>query len=327
MAAAGPDLRTHYSANSRAKCKLCECKIVKGAWRFQLRVTDVVGRDTWQSAHAACFMHFVSDGAPLPNSTRSMPYYSVGTAVGWLQPPALTFPETDDGAAVTAARVAVSEDETANDAIETILPTAGLRDCLKGSVEAAIEGADILEPDDRQILDAFCFYQHLTPKYLAMMNASEAAETSLAQPAESGNPLRGKFTQYSPNSRAHCRDCQTLLEEGKVRVGAHVFSSSARHAGTSINYWCLPCMCAQPAIKRAARLYSDDLERILPGAGLLARFDIEMMCKILKIPLPSEAAMDAIAKAQVRGTRSGRKFGTWGASDEADHPGKRPRRS
>jgi hypothetical protein len=69
----------------------------------------------------------------------------------------------------------------------------------------------------------------------------------------------------APNSAAHCRDCQCRLNEGDVRVGAHVFSSSARHAGYGINYWCLECMCARPAIKRMARLNPTELEKVLPG--------------------------------------------------------------
>lgn len=57
-----------------------------------------------------------------------------------------------------------------------------------------------------------------------------------------GGPLKSKFTQYSPNSAAHCRDCQSRIVEGDVRVGAHVFSSSSRHAGFSINYWYYYCV-------------------------------------------------------------------------------------
>jgi len=34
------DLKTEYSANARSKCKLCNSKIAKGAWRVQLAVQD-----------------------------------------------------------------------------------------------------------------------------------------------------------------------------------------------------------------------------------------------------------------------------------------------
>lgn len=106
-------------------------------------------------------------------------------------------------------------------------------------------------------------------------------------------------------------------------MGAHVFSSSSRHAGDSINYWCLECMCARPAVRRMARLYPTELEKILPGADLLAEPDLQRTCTLLGIPLPDPAALSEQAKGRIRATRSGRKFNTWGgpSEEEADVEG------
>lgn len=105
-------------------------------------------------------------------------------------------------------------------------------------------------------------------------------------------------------------------------MGAHVFSSSSRHAGDSINYWCLDCICARLAVRRMARLYPTEIEKVLPGAELLAAADLQRACNLLGIALPDPAALTALAAGRIRATRSGRKFNTWGGPiDEEDAGG------
>ena len=118
------------------------------------------------------------------------------------------------------------------------------------------------------------------------------------------------------NRMAHCRDCHQLLAEGLVRVGAHVFSSSSRHAGYSINYWCLDCMCARPGVRRMARLYPMEIAKVLPGAELLAEADLQRTCALLGMALPDPTALTALAAGRIRATRSGRKFNTWGGPSD-----------
>lgn len=117
---------------------------------------------------------------------------------------------------------------------------------------------------------------------------------------------------------AHCRGCHQLLAEETVRVGAHVFFSSSRHAGFSINYWCLECMCGRPAVRRMARLYPTEIEKVLPGAELLAAADLQRTCTLLGMALPDPAALTALAAGRIRATRSGRKFNTWGGPAEEE---------
>jgi hypothetical protein len=117
-----------------------------------------------------------------------------------------------------------------------------------------------------------------------------------------------------PVSMASCRDCHQRILEGSPRVGAHVFSSSSRHAGYSINYWCLDCMCARPATRRMATLYPFELEKILPGSDTLQEEDLKRMCEKLGIATPNPALLAALAEGRNRTTRSGRKFNTWGGS-------------
>mmetsp|Transcript_53663 Transcript_53663/g.68918 ORF Transcript_53663/g.68918 Transcript_53663/m.68918 type:complete len:214 (-) Transcript_53663:103-744(-) len=161
----------------------------------------------------------------------------------------------------------------------------------------------------------FCLNKKITSRSENLLDICEASEADL--PCDDfGGKLKGKFTQYSPNSAAHCRDCQKLIENGDVRVGANVFSSSSRHAGFSINYWCLECMCVRPSIRRIARLYPTELEKILPGSELLSEPDIQRMCQLLRIPLPSATSLLDMNQARKRQTRSGRKFGSWAFSDD-----------
>lgn len=118
-------------------------------------------------------------------------------------------------------------------------------------------------------------------------------------------------------SMASCRDCFQRIEQGTPRVGAHVFSSSSRHAGYGINYWCLDCMCARPATKRMAALYPTELEKILPGSETLQEADLKRMCEMLGIAVPDPATMAALEDGRKRTTRSGRKFNTWGGEYDA----------
>jgi len=152
--------------------------------------------------------------------------------------------------------------------VEGALPTPGLRAKFAARVEAAVSGAADLAPPERTALDLFLLAGRLTKAAAAALNAAEAAEcATVAQPEDSGDPLRGKFTQYSPNSAAHCRDCGARLEQGCVRVGASVFSSSSRHAGFAPNYWCLECMCARPAVRRAVHIYPGEVDKVREEDG------------------------------------------------------------
>jgi hypothetical protein len=312
------DIRTELSPNNRAKCQLCKLKIAKDCWRFQLAVAEMYsssGRCTWQSVHASCYLRNVSDvDRASRHSTQSMPYYSSMPAPGWNDAPRLSLPSTEEGASIEAAIAASDPSEDLN--LDQLLPTPALQACFSATINASIAGSDALVGDHRLILEKFCFYGRLTPSIESMLDGTEAAEADLhGDNYESKDPLKSKFTQYSPNSQAHCRDCQKRIENGEIRVGASVFSSSSRHASFSLNYWCIECMCARPAIKRASRLYPDELEKILPGAELLAQVDIERICTMLKIALPSDAALSSMAEGRKRQTRSGRKFGNWGGEE------------
>lgn len=91
-------------------------------------------------------------------------------------------------------------------------------------------------------------------------------------------------------------------------------------SGFSVNYWCLECMCKRPAVKRAARIYPNELEKVLGGSELLLESDIARICNLLKMKLPDEAALANMKEGRKRSTRSGRKFGNWGG-DEPDQEG------
>jgi uncharacterized membrane protein YgcG len=72
---------------------------------------------------------------------------------------------------------------------------------------------------------------------------------------------------------------------------------------------------------RMARLNPTELEKILPGAELLAEPDVKRVCILLQIPIPSAAALSGMASGRRRNTRSGRKFGSWGGPAEDDEGG------
>jgi hypothetical protein len=125
-------------------------------------------------------------------------------------------------------------------------------------------------------------------------------------------PLRLFFRSYRA---ARCRDCYKVLDKGTVRVGAHVFSNSSRHAGYGINYWCLDCICKRPSVRRNSRLHYSDLERILPGLSLLELKDISSACTLLGVDVPSGEAVANLNHGRARTTRSGKKFNTWGGGE------------
>lgn len=282
-------------------------------------------RTTWKYAHAACFMRNCTDGAATRPSTQSMGYFDCPGYLlpgAWSQIPLLQL-SSDEYYGVLAAQTALLPTDDPD--LNTALPTPALRTRLAAAVAVALPGTDVLDPAERLIAEWFCFRQRLTPRSMALLDASERAEN---QPEDHADPLKGKFTQYSPNSKAHCRDCQSLLAEGHVRIGANVFSSSARHASYSVNYWCLECMCLRPSVTRLARI-TGDLERVLPGAGLLSEPDVFRVCTLLKLPPPSETQRAALATGRVRATRSGRQFNTWGGDEEEKEPtsSKRARRT
>eukprot|EP00041_Stephanoeca_diplocostata_P006179 m.78063 g.78063 ORF g.78063 m.78063 type:complete len:393 (-) comp16215_c0_seq2:781-1959(-) len=315
-------IKTEYSANARSKCQICRLRIVKGAWRIQLAVEDTLyphsdgsPRIKWQSSHASCYFHNTVKPVNLSGSTQSLPYYgTLGPDSAWSTVPKVPVSPTEQGASISAAMAAVDE----NDSLEQILPTKELRDSFAQLVSETVVGSDTLRDRERMILELFLLHQKLVGIAKTLLSTSEGDETNeLAQPEKDGDPLKSKFTQYSPNSAAHCRDCQGRLMEGDVRVGAHVFSSSARHAGYGINYWCLKCICQRPTIKRLARLHSDELGKVLPGAELLAKPDIERVCALLEMPVPTPVALATMAQGNVRATRSGRKFNTWGGASDA----------
>ena len=250
------------------------------------------------------------------SAVESMGHMDMPVDKSWsAPPPAITAPATEVGEAVAAAVAAADPAEDLG--LAQLLPTAALRACFSAAVAAKIPGVESLEPPDREVLELAFLCKRLTKSATAAVDAAELTEAAtLDQPAnDHGDKLKGKFVQYSPNSRAHCRDCPWeagLIHEGDVRVGASVFSSSARHAGDSINYWCLECMCKRPAVQRMARLNPAALEKVLPGAELLAAPDVDRVCKLLKMPVPDPAARAAMAKGRNRTTRTGRTFGTWG---------------
>jgi hypothetical protein len=267
-----------------------------------------------------------------------MPYWGAGSPnSGWGSTPPweLTLPATPIGDAIRAVHAALtgsawhglpsvahawSDEVAANQPLDACLPTLEGHACLAAAVAAAMPGIETLGEKEREILQVICLRKKRlctrTRRWLQELEAAEGGE--LDQPVDSGDPLRGKFTQYSPNSAAHCRDCQCRLEEGAIRVGAHVFSSSARHAATSINYWCLACMCARPSTRRQARLNPAELERILPGAALLSEQDVRRVCERLGVAAPDEGQRAAQATGRRRATRSGRKFGSWGGDGGGD---------
>ena len=83
-----------------------------------------------------------------------------------------------------------------------------------------------------------------------------------------------------------------------------------------INYWCIECVCKKPAIRRMARLNPQELEKVLPGSTTLEAADVERVCALLNVPLPSAEQRQEQAQGRNRSTRSGRTFGRWGTAGQ-----------
>lgn len=193
-------LKTHYSPNSRAKCKLCNSKVAKGAWRIQLSAPDMhgpPGMTTWQSAHAACYLINVTKPIDLSGSTQSMPYYGAHPSFAWSNSPILKIPPTAEGEAITAALV-VKEIE---DTLDQVLPTEALRVCFSAAVTDSIPGSETLDENDRTIFELVCLHRQLNSTSRNLLRISETEEaTTVTQPEDNSDPLKSKFTQLSPNS-------------------------------------------------------------------------------------------------------------------------------
>lgn len=171
-------------------------KIAKGSWRIQIAVYDPHhARTNWESSHASCFFESVTKPVDLAQSNQSTPYYEHVTAPIWSTCPDLKFPTTEEGALIQAAIAGLDEYDT----IERALPTDALQTCFSGVVNSVFPGSDSLEANDRAILESFCLHKKLNQETLNLLRASQLKEAAL-QPDESGDPLKGKFTQYSPNS-------------------------------------------------------------------------------------------------------------------------------
>jgi hypothetical protein len=196
-------LKTEYSANARSKCQLCGMKICKGAWRVLLAVydphhphSDGRARINWESVHASCYFDNVTHPVDLRNSTQSMPYYAKMTNPAWSCSPVIVYPVSEEGERMKTVIAALNSSDT----LELSLPTPALQACHKAAVAAAVAGADTLTENDRNILELFCLHKKITEVSKSLLTSSEAAEAELPQADESGDPLKSKFTQYSPNS-------------------------------------------------------------------------------------------------------------------------------
>ena len=196
-------LKTEYSANARSKCQLCHMKICKDSWRVFLAAYDQYHphsdgrpRINWGSSHASCYFDNVTHPVDLRNSTQSMPYYGTNTDTSWSNPPKITYPANEEGELIGSVLVALNSADTLSES----LPTAALRACHSAAVAAAVEGTDKLNDNDRTILELFCLHKKLTEVSRGLMKVSDAAEAELPEPDDSGDPLKSKFIQYSPNS-------------------------------------------------------------------------------------------------------------------------------
>ena len=196
-------MRTEYSPNARAKCQICRLKIAKGSWRVQRAIADPyhphsdgTPRVTWESGHASCYMEYVTKPVCLANSTQSMPFYGTTTNPIWAQPPVVDIPATEQGEAIKAVLAALDEAAT----MDQSLPSEELRGAFSAVVATVVTGTDALNENDKTLLETFCLHQRLTEPSRELLKISEARELELPQPEDSGDPLKSKFTQYSPNS-------------------------------------------------------------------------------------------------------------------------------
>lgn len=193
-------MKTEYSSNARSKCQLCRTKIAKGSWRLQIAIADPYHphsdgrpRINWGSCHTSCYLENVTHPVNLSSSSQSGmdPFISPS----WSTAPTLNIPPTEDGDALEA--VIANLDESLN--ITQALPTPALRGTLTAAVQATIPGFESLNARDQEILESFCLHKRLTEASRTLLREAEAAE-ALIQPDESGDPLKGKSVEYSPNS-------------------------------------------------------------------------------------------------------------------------------
>jgi hypothetical protein len=193
----GGSMKTEYASNGRSKCQLCRMKLAKESWRIQIAVTDPYHnhRTSWESSHASCYFENVTSPVDLRDSNQSMPYFGHSTATVWSKFPGLTFPASEEGDMIRAAIAALDSSDT----LEQVLPTEALRACFGSAVVTAFPGAEDLSSSDRAILELFCLHKGLNGTSKNLLRASLKAEVAI-QPDLSGDPLKGKFTQYSPNS-------------------------------------------------------------------------------------------------------------------------------
>lgn len=186
-------MKTAHSPNARAKCQLCRCKIVKGAWRTQLAVMDTpysealghTGRVQWQSAHTACYLHNVLTGNASRSTTQSRPYWSGEPVSEWRHVPALDLPNTTTGESVAKTSVVLSEgggDMDGDMPLEECLPAPADRACLTAAVAAVFPGVEALEERAQQILEVICLRKYRlckrTQRWLNELEAAEGAHTS-----------------------------------------------------------------------------------------------------------------------------------------------------
>lgn len=151
----------------------------------------------WESSHASCYFENATHPVDLRNSTQSLPYYGNMTAnPAWNNVPNLSYPTTEVGEQIGAALAALDP----SDLLHQSLPTPALQTCHAAAVSSAVAGTDTLNDNDRNVLELFFLHKKLTNVSRDLMKISDAAEAQLPQPDDSGDPLKAKFTQYSPNS-------------------------------------------------------------------------------------------------------------------------------
>ena len=190
-------MKTAHSPNARAKCQLCRCKIVKGAWRTQLAVTDTpysealghTGRVQWQSAHTACYLHNVLTGNASRSTTQSRPYWGGEPVSEWRRVPALDLPNTAAGESVAKTSVVLSErggDMDGDMPLEECLPAPADRACLAAAVAAVFPGLEALGEREQQILEVICLRKYRlckrTQRWLDELEAAEGAYTLFLSP-------------------------------------------------------------------------------------------------------------------------------------------------
>lgn len=178
-------------------------KIAKGSWRVQRAIADRYHphsdgspRVTWESAHASCYLENTTKPVDLADSTQSMPFYGTTTNPIWYQPPTVELPATEEGEAIQAAQTVLDAAAT----LEQSLPSDELRLAFSIAVAASVAGTDTLNENDKTLFELFCFHKRLTEPSRELLKISEAGELELTQPDDNGDPLKSKFTQYSPNS-------------------------------------------------------------------------------------------------------------------------------